>query len=46
MRRLERKAFQSREHIQHARQLLARVRRRAAELQEWAEAWKLLAAPA
>jgi hypothetical protein len=32
--------------VQHARQLLARVRRRAAELQEWAEAWKLLTAPA
>ena len=32
--------------VQHARQLLARVRRRATELQEWAEAWKLLTAPA
>jgi hypothetical protein len=32
--------------VHHARQLLARVGRQAAELLEWAEAWALLAAPA
>lgn len=32
--------------IHHARQLLARIGRRAAELLEWSEAWNLLTAPA
>lgn len=32
--------------IHHARRLLARVARQAAELLEWAEAWSLLPAPA
>ncbi len=31
--------------IHHARRLLARVARRAAELIEWAEAWRLLPLP-
>jgi len=31
--------------IDHARQFLARVGRRAAELLEWAEAWRLLPGP-
>jgi hypothetical protein len=32
--------------IHHARRLLARVGRQASELREWAEAWRLLPAPA
>jgi hypothetical protein len=32
--------------IHHARRLLARVGRKAAEMREWAEAWRLLPAPA
>jgi hypothetical protein len=32
--------------IHHARNVLAKVQRRAAELAEWAEAWKLLPSPA
>jgi hypothetical protein len=32
--------------IHHARSVLAKVRRKAAELAEWAEAWRLLPSPA